>query len=64
MVRISCSRDKTYYTKQVEAINSFFQSEKLKNNSIDFETAFSMWLTNGYGERFRQLYLVNRHQYN
>lgn len=64
MVQISTDSDASFYSKQVHAISTFFESEKLKNKDLDFETAFSMWLTNGYGEKFRHLYLVKNQQYN
>ena len=64
MVQISFDNNQSFYSKQVNAISTYFETEKLKNKDLDFETAFSMWLTNGYGEKFRHLYLVKNQQYN
>jgi len=64
MVQISNNRGQSFYDKQMLAISSFFESERQKNEHLDFETAFTMWLTNGYAEKFRKLHMVAQSQYN
>ena len=64
MVQFSSTKGTSFYDKQIQALNSFYEEESKKDSEIDFETAFMMWLSNGYAERFRNLYLVKDQRYN
>ena len=64
MLNIPVQHHQTYYEKQIEAVTAFFEEKRKENEELDFETAFMMWLTNGYAEKFRKLYLVSASQYN
>lgn len=50
----------SYSNKQMLAINQFYHDLKLNDSSLDYETALYKWLTEGYAEKFRSLYVVDK----
>ena len=64
MVCIIPLKKANYYDRQILAINAFYDEQKKLQKNMDFETAFVMWITQGYADRFRHLFLVDRSQIN
>ncbi len=46
------------------AINQFYDDLKLEDETIDYEEALNKWLTEGYAEKFRSLYIIDRIRFN
>ena len=59
MVTLYQDKALSYSSKQMLAINQFYHDLKIEDNTINYEEALYKWLTEGYAEKFRNLYVVD-----
>jgi hypothetical protein len=65
MIKILIRQNKSFFERQLQAISDFHRlQEDSLGRKINFETAFYLWLNQGYAERFRQLFLLRPEQHN
>ncbi|MCB0279869.1 MAG: hypothetical protein KDD94_10220 [Calditrichaeota bacterium] len=64
MITLYQDKALSYSSKQMLAINQFYHDLKFDDESIDYEEALYKWLTEGYAEKFRSLYVLEKLRFN